>query len=392
MELDFKALGLLALAFGIPLGLTPFIRKLALLAGAVDRPGVRKIHSVPVPCWGGLGICLGFTAAVLLGVPLTRQIQGLLIGGMAILLLGLVDDWRGLSAWAKLAGQVAAACILVAFGITVDFVTNPLGGMIYLGAFSIPVTIAWVVGITNALNLVDGLDGLAAGVAAVSAGTVAVVAFGEGEAVVACCALLLAAAALGFLPHNFHPAKIFMGDGGSMFLGFMLASLAVLGLTKSATAFSLILPILILGIPIFDMIFAIIRRILRGQHIFAADRDHLHHRLLDLGLSHRQTVLVIYGVNFLLGGSAVLLTCLTTDQGVVVLFILIASVLLAANRLGLFSLSQPEPELEASAETSPGPPVSPGLSVPPGVPVPPAPAVPCGPGENRERNRKELGV
>ncbi|NPV29914.1 MAG: undecaprenyl/decaprenyl-phosphate alpha-N-acetylglucosaminyl 1-phosphate transferase [Firmicutes bacterium] len=349
MELDFKTLGLLALAFGIPLGLTPFVKKLALLAGAVDRPGVRKLHTVPVPSWGGLGIWLGFTAAVLLAVPLTREIWGLLAGGLLVLLVGLVDDRRGLSPWAKLAGQVAAAGILVAFGITVDFVTNPLGGMIYLGIFSIPVTIAWVVGITNALNLVDGLDGLAAGVAAISAVTVAVVAFGQGAPIVAWCALYLAAAALGFLPHNFHPARIFMGDGGSMFLGFMLAALAVLGLTKSATAFSLILPILILGIPIFDMLFAIVRRILRGQHIFAPDRDHLHHRLLDLGLSQRQTALVIYGVNLLLGGSAVLLTRLTTEQGVVVLLILITSVLLAADRVGLFTVSQAAPEAERPA-------------------------------------------
>ncbi len=350
MELDLKILELLALAFCLPLALTPLVKRLAVRAGAVDRPGARKVHSVPVPCWGGLGIYLGFTAAVLLGVPLTREIQGLLAGGVAILLVGLVDDWRGLSPWTKLAGQIAAASILVAFGITVDFVTNPLGGMLYLGAFSIPVTIAWIVGITNALNLVDGLDGLAAGIAAISAGTIAVVSFGQEAPLVACCALLLAAAVLGFLPHNFHPARIFMGDGGSMFLGFMLASLAVLGLTKSATAFSLILPILILGIPIFDMVFAIIRRCLRGQHIFTADRDHLHHRLLDLGLNQRQTVLVIYGVNLLLGASAVLLTYLTTEQGVLVLLLLLTSVLLAANRFGLFSVSQEPPGLEASPE------------------------------------------
>lgn len=351
----------LGLAVSLPLVLTPFIEKLAVRVGAIDRPGTRKVHDSPVPCWGGLSIFLGFAVALLFaifqmfrpappsshlqvvssisGISLGWEALGILAGGHLILLVGLYDDWRGLSPWAKLGGQIAAAVVLVAFGVTVDFITNPLGGVIYLGFFSIPVTVAWVVGVTNALNLVDGLDGLAAGVAVVAAGTVAVVAFGQGEPFVAFCALLLAAAALGFLPYNFHPARIFMGDGGSMFLGFTLASLAVLGLTKSATAFSLILPILILGVPIFDMVFAIIRRILRGQHIFAADRDHLHHRLLNLGLTHRQTVLAIYAVNLVLGGSAVLLTYLTTAQGLMVLFLLSTTVLLAANKLGLFTVS-----------------------------------------------------
>lgn len=330
--------GALILAFGIPLVFTPVIKRIALLAGAVDEPGGRKVHKVPVPCWGGLGIFLGFAAAALLVMPHGRALSGLLAGGLVILLVGMIDDWCGISPWAKLAGQIFAAVILVAYGIRVDFVTNPLGGMIYLGYFSIPVTILWVVAITNALNLVDGLDGLAAGIAAISAGTVAVVSFGQGEPLVATCALLLAAASLGFLPHNFHPAKVFMGDTGAMFLGFMLASLAAIGLTKSATAFSLILPILILGIPIFDMVFAIVRRVLMHRHIFAADRGHLHHRLLDLGLTHRQSVLIIYGVNILLGGSAILLTHLATDQGMLLLFIVLAGVLAAANKVGLFSV------------------------------------------------------
>lgn len=330
--------GALALAFGIPLVLTPVIKWIAIRVGAVDRPGGRKVHQVPVPCWGGVGIYLGFACAALLVLPRDHALSGLLAGGLVILLVGMIDDWRGLTPWTKLAGQIFAAGILVFYGIKVDFVTNPLGGMVYLGVFSIPVTILWVVAITNALNLVDGLDGLAAGVAAISAGTVAVVSFTQGEPLVATCALILAAAALGFLPHNFHPAKIFMGDTGSMFLGFMLASLAAIGLTKSATAFSLILPILILGIPIFDMLFAIVRRVLTHQHIFTADRGHLHHRLLDLGLSHKQSVLVIYAVNLLLGGSAILLTHLATDQGMFLLLIVLSGVLAAANKVGLFSM------------------------------------------------------
>ncbi len=336
MDLNLGTAGALALAFGIPLLLTPPIRRLALRAGAVDKPGERKVHHVPVPCWGGLGIFLGFTAAVLLSMPLSREIAGLLLGGLVALTVGLIDDRRELSPWVKLAGQVAAAVVAVAFGVTIRFVTNPFGGLIGLGYFSVPVTILWIVAITNAINLVDGLDGLAAGVAVISAGTVAVVSFGQGEPLVAGLAVLLGAASLGFLPHNFHPARIFMKDAGSMFLGFMLASLSAIGLTKSATAFSLILPILILGIPIFDMLFAIVRRVLQGRHIFTPDRGHLHHRLLDLGLTHRQAVLLIYAINLLLGGSAILLTYLTTEQGLVMLFLLLSGIMVAANKVGLF--------------------------------------------------------
>lgn len=344
MELRIGVLGALVIALGIPLLLTPLIRKLAIIAGAVAIPGARKVHLGPIPCWGGLGIYLGFAAALVCSVPLNREMLGLLLGGLVILVVGLIDDRRALSPWAKLAGQIGAAAVLVSFGVTIKFMTNPFGGMISLGYFSIPFTIAWVVAITNALNLVDGLDGLAAGIAVISAGTVAVISLGQGALPVAFCAMLLGAAALGFLPYNFHPARIFMGDTGAMFLGFMLASLSALGLTKSATAFSLILPILILGIPIFDLLFAIVRRLLRGQHIFTADKGHLHHRLLDMGLTHRQTVLMIYAINLILGGSAILLTHLTTDQGVVMLLVLMTAILTAANKAGLFNVrSAPGP-------------------------------------------------
>lgn len=327
------------LALIIPLLLTPLVRKLALAAGAVDMPGPRKVHQQPVPCWGGLGIYLGFAVALVTVLPLHQEVIGLLAGGLVILVVGMIDDWKGLSPYAKLVGQILAAVVAVSFGVRVHFVSNPFfGGIMPLGYLTIPVTIAWLVGITNALNLMDGLDGLAAGIAAISAGTVAVVSFSQGMLPAGACSLFLGASALGFLPHNWYPARIFMKDAGSMFLGFTLASVAAISLTKSATAFSLILPILILGIPISDMLLAVIRRLRRGQHIFTADREHIHHRLLDLGLTHSQTVLVIYGVNLLLGGSAVLLTFLTTGQGLVVLFLLCAAVLFLANRAGLLSL------------------------------------------------------
>jgi UDP-GlcNAc:undecaprenyl-phosphate GlcNAc-1-phosphate transferase len=250
----------------------------------------------------------------------------------------MLDDWKGISPLAKLAGQIAAAAVAVSFGIRMHFVTNPFGVIIALRyPLSVILTIAWLVAITNALNLVDGLDGLAAGIAAISAGIVSYVSFSQGVPLVGVCSLFLGASALGFLPHNWHPARIFMKDAGAMFLGFTLASLAAIGLTKSAAVFSLILPILILGIPISDMLLAIIRRLMRGQNILTADREHIHHRLLDLGLTHSQTVLSIYGVNLLLGGSAVLLTFLNAGQGLIVLFMLCAVVLFLANRAGLLS-------------------------------------------------------
>ncbi len=205
---------------------------------------------------------------------------------------------------------------------------------------SILLTIIWLVAITNALNLIDGLDGLAAGIAAISAGVVSYISFSQGAPFVGVCSLYLAAAALGFLPHNFHPARIFMKDAGSMFLGFTLASLAAIGLTKSVAVISMILPILILALPISDMILAIIRRAWRGQPVYAPDREHIHHRLLDLGLTHSQTVLVIYGVNLLLGGSAVLLTFLKPDEGLVMLCLVCATVLFLANRAGILTLQR----------------------------------------------------
>ncbi len=344
MRLHLIIIGIL-LAFGIPLLVTPLVKKLAVAAGAIDQPGQRKVHQHPVPCWGGLGIFLGFAAAMVaaaplvVGSPLSRgKIIGLLAGGLVVLVVGMIDDWKGLPPLAKLAGQIAAAAVAVSFGIGMSFVTNPFGGYIILPSpLNVILTIAWIVAITNALNLVDGLDGLAAGIAAISAGIVSLVSFSQGDFPVGLCALFLGVSALGFLPHNWHPAKIFMKDAGAMFLGFTLASLAASGLTKSAAVFSLILPILILGIPISDMLLAIIRRLKRGQSILTADRGHIHHRLLDLGLTHRQTVLAIYGVNLLLGGSAVLLTFLNAGQGLIVLFLLCAVVLFLASRAGLLS-------------------------------------------------------
>ncbi|MGF7184594.1 UDP-GlcNAc:undecaprenyl-phosphate GlcNAc-1-phosphate transferase [Desulfitispora alkaliphila] len=330
-----KAFLAMMLAFIVALVLTPVVKSLAFRVGAVDNPEQRKVHKKIMPRMGGLAIYLGFIGAVLTTQPLTNQIIGLLLGGTIIVVIGIADDIVGLQPKVKLLGQIVAASVLVLFGIGVEFVTNPFDGMISLGILSIPFTILWIVGVTNAVNLIDGLDGLAGGVTAIAATTLAVVAWTEGQTLYATCALILAASTMGFLKYNFYPAKIFMGDTGSMFLGFNLATLAVLGLGKGATVISLFIPIVILGIPILDTAFAIVRRYMKNQPIFKADKEHLHHCLLAVGLSHKQTVLVIYGLNSILGASAVMLTMLTTAQAVMILLILFTGIVLGAEKIGV---------------------------------------------------------
>jgi UDP-GlcNAc:undecaprenyl-phosphate GlcNAc-1-phosphate transferase len=318
--------------------LTPVMMKVAMRIGAFDKPNERKVHQGAMTRIGGVAIFGGFIIGALLMQELSLQGWGLLLSGTIIMLLGLVDDIKGISPKMKLFGQVFAALVLVYFGVEVNFITNPFNGdIVSLGYLSIPVTVFWVTGMSNAVNLIDGLDGLAAGVSAIAGVTLAVVAWTQGMFETVYLALFLAAAALGFLRYNFHPAKLFMGDCGSLFLGYILGVLAVMGLTKGATIISLFIPVIILGIPILDTFFAIIRRFTNNKPIFEADKGHLHHRLLEMGLSHKQTVLVIYAITFLLSSSAVLLTMLTTDQSVLILIGISIVVLVGADRIGIIT-------------------------------------------------------
>jgi len=327
------------LALIISLLATPLVSKLAFKVGAVDRPDNRKVHSRLMPRLGGLAIYLGFIVTLFLTVEISAQLAGLLIGGSIIIVLGILDDIRDISPRVKLLGQLAAAAVAVKYGIEVDLITNPFGGTIELDwmgiSWGIPLTILWIAGVTNAVNLIDGLDGLAGGLSAIAALTLAVLGWREGTPEIVLPALILAASTFGFLRYNFYPAKVFMGDSGSMFLGYVLACLSVIGVAKTATVVSVFVPILILGIPIFDTLFAIIRRYINNQPIFKADKEHLHHRLLAIGLSHRQTVLVIYGVNMVLGGSAVWMTAMATDQAVMISVGLILAIFIGADRVGV---------------------------------------------------------
>lgn len=335
-----KTVGPLVLAFLVAFLGTPLVRKLAIKVKAIDRPDPRKVHHGIMPRLGGLAICLGFWLAILLTQELSREIIGLLLGGILIVALGILDDTRGLSPRIKLLGQVLAATVALAWGIRVEFLTSPIAGMIDLQIFGVDflsyvITVVWIIGVTNAVNLIDGLDGLAAGVSAIAAVTLGIVSILEGNQGTAGLAFILAASTLGFLKYNFHPAQLFMGDTGSLFLGYNLATIAIIGLTKSATIISLFLPVVILGIPIADTFFAIIRRYFSGKPIFSPDKDHLHHRLLALGLSHKHTVLAIYGVSAVLGASAVLTAMVTTPQGVIIMLITTVGVFLAADKVGV---------------------------------------------------------
>lgn len=320
-------------ALVVTYGLTPLARRLALHYDVLDVPDERKVHEGRIPRLGGVAIYVGFIVASILAMERSVFWAGLLVSGSVVFLLGLVDDIRGIRAQYKLLGQIAAAMCAVAFGIRVEFLSNPFDGLIVLGNLAVPVTVLWIVGVTNALNLIDGLDGLAAGTAAIASLTIALVSWLEGQPEVAKGALILAGCALGFLRYNFHPASIFMGDSGSMFLGLALAVLSVQGLAKSAAFVSLFVPAVILGLPLLDTFMAIWRRFGRGESVFCPDKQHLHHCLLDLGLSQRQSVGVIYGVNSLLALLAVLLTRVTSSQGIIIVTMVAVAGVVAANKL-----------------------------------------------------------
>ncbi|MCL1906156.1 MAG: undecaprenyl/decaprenyl-phosphate alpha-N-acetylglucosaminyl 1-phosphate transferase [Clostridiales bacterium] len=321
---------------------TPLAIYAARKLNVVDIPNERKVHQAAVPRMGGVAIYGAFVLGALALGLYTRPVAALLVASSIVMFVGWVDDVRGISPKVKLLGQVFASLILIKGGFYVQFITNPFtdGGLISLGIFTIPVTILWLTGISNAVNLIDGLDGLSAGVCAIAALTMTIVCFVQGQLQTAALAAVLAAASFGFLRYNFYPARTFMGDCGSLFLGFVLGALAIMGLSKGATVVSIFTPLIIMGIPIFDTFFAIIRRIFLHRPIFEADKGHLHHSLLSLGLSHRQTVLSIYAVSVIMGLSAVLLALLTSAQAMILLIILVIAIFAGAEKLGVLRGNQ----------------------------------------------------
>ena len=315
--------------------LTPHVKRFAIRAGALDTPDARKVHTEPIPRMGGLAIYAGFLLAVLASVHINRELFGIVLGGTVVLAVGIIDDLKPLPARTKLLGQIVAACVPILFGIRIEWLTNPFGGMIFLDYWAIPLTVLWIVGLTNTVNLIDGLDGLAAGVSTIASVTIMLVAAQQNFWTVAILTAALAGSALGFLQHNFNPAKIFMGDTGSMFLGYTLAAVSALGTVKSAATIALVVPIVALGLPIMDTAFAIIRRFNSGKPIFKPDKGHLHHRLLAMGLSQKQVVLLMYVISACLGVSAILLTeaNIYSAVGILMLLLLLAGVV--ASKTGV---------------------------------------------------------
>ncbi|WP_399628691.1 glycosyltransferase family 4 protein [Sporosarcina sp. SG10008] len=315
--------------------LTPLVIKLAFRIGAVDRPNYRKVHASVMPRIGGLAIFGAFLIGYAVLLPKDEHAVGILIGAVIIIVMGFLDDMLEITAKAKLAGQLAAAIVVVVWGgLQIEVINLPFIGEFDFGYLSIPITIIWIIGITNAINLIDGLDGLAAGVSTIALITIAVMAMIMGNVFVVATASILAASSLGFLFYNFHPAKIFMGDTGSLFLGFMISVLALLGF-KNVAVVSLIIPVIILGIPISDTFFAIVRRIRTKQPIMAPDKSHLHHCLLRSGFSHRQTVLIIYALAILFGVAAVLFSQATVWGAILLIVVMLIAIELFVEVIGL---------------------------------------------------------
>lgn len=295
----------------VTLLVTPLVRRFALARDFVHHPGHRDVHTRPVVRIGGIAIFAGVMAAILTqavgeryfdwggtligGGTARARVLGVIIGLALIFLTGLLDDFRPLSPGFKLAGEVLAAGVVVASGLRIEYIGNPFGaGLIQLGLLAIPITLLYIVGFTNVINLIDGLDGLAAGVTAIAAATLLVLAAQGNRLDAAAMAAALIGATLAFLRYNFHPASIIMGDSGALFLGFTLSVISLMGVMKSTAAIALAVPLFIVGVPIFDTASAIIRRTIQGRPIQEADRGHIHHRLLGRGFNQTQTVLIIY--------------------------------------------------------------------------------------------------
>lgn len=317
---------------------TPQVKKFAIEAGALDTPDERKVHSKPTPRMGGLAIYFAVIIAIFVSMKINSQILGIVAGGTVMLLIGIIDDLKQLSAKIKLMGQIIAALVLVAFDIRIEWITNPFGPMLYLDYLSIPVTILWVVAVTNTVNLIDGLDGLAAGVSSIAAITICIVALQQDLWAVAVLTAIIAGSALGFLFHNFNPAKIFMGDTGSLFLGYMLSAVSIMGAVKGAATIALFVPIVALGLPIMDTAFAIIRRYTNGVPIFRPDKGHLHHRLLAMGLTQKQVVLSMYLISGMLGFSAIMLTEVSRLSAFLILTVITTTAVVGAKKIGVLDI------------------------------------------------------
>ncbi len=346
-------LGTCIVAFIFSFASTPLVEKLAFKWKAIDIPkDTRRMHKRPIPRLGGLAIIFGFMVATMCFGIMTRQVMAVLAGAFIIAVMGIIDDIKALDAKPKFIVQIIAALIVVIVGdMKIQVFTNPnifstASYLILPDWLSIIVSIIWIVFITNAVNFIDGLDGLAAGVSAIMSVSLAFIATRLGEYSVAVVGVALMGACFGFLPYNFNPAKIFMGDTGSTFLGFMLAALSIQGVFKSYALISFAVPLLILGLPLFDAVFAMIRRIIKGQSPMKADRGHLHHRLIDMGFSQKQTVFILYIISGILGLSAIILAESGTLRAVMLLLCVLVLIIVGSVIHKGFGKNEEEDENE----------------------------------------------
>lgn len=305
----------------------PFIKKLAIQIGAVDMPRTRHIHSKPMPKMGGIGIFLGFLLGYMLFSEPSVQMNSILIGGFIIILVGLIDDMTELKPLVKFIGQLASACVIVFYGQFLLNDVSAFGINLHFGILAYPITIFFILGCINCINLIDGLDGLSSGISSIYFLTVGIIATMQGHfGLDFVLSFVMLGSTLGFLVHNFHPASIFVGDSGSMFMGFIISVIALLGF-KNVTLTSLIIPLLLIAIPILDTLFAIIRRLLKGESPSTADKFHIHHQLLNRNFSQTATVLIIYFIDLLFAFASILYVLHDRKLGYIIYGILMVIVL-----------------------------------------------------------------
>lgn len=338
---EYIVIGTIIAAFAVAAVLsyffTPPVKNFAHKVGAIDVPkDARRMHKKPIPRLGGLAIYGGFLCSILIFGQLDETMLCVLLGAAIIVALGIFDDVLALGAKLKFVVQIVAAAIPVYIGdLQIGLFTNlnPLSDtpFVHLGILAVPVTIIWIVGITNAVNLIDGLDGLAVGVSSIAAITMLAVALLTGNMPIAITMAALAGACIGFMPYNLNPAKIFMGDTGSTFLGYMLATVSIMGLFKFYAVISFAVPFLILGLPIFDTANAIIRRVAAGRSPMSPDRGHVHHKLIDMGFNQKQAVAILYAISATLGLTAVVLTSSGEVKAIVLLLAVLAAILVGAG-------------------------------------------------------------
>lgn len=321
--------------------ITPFVRKLAFVLGAVDNPNARRVNKEPMPTMGGLGIFVAFNFAVFVLLRTqfpSHELLALFTAECIIVLTGIIDDIRELPPKLKMLGiMIAGSVAYFLGGIRMNLVVIPFLGSFHLGWLSFPITLFWIMAITNAVNLIDGLDGLATGVSIIGLSTMGIMAYfflAVPNTYVAVLIFTLVATLIGFLPYNFHPASIFLGDTGALFIGFMISVLSLKGL-KNVTFVTLIIPVIILGVPITDTVYAMLRRVLNRKPISQADKHHLHHRLMQLGLSHRQTVLVIYGLALIFSFVSLLYPISSTIGNILLTIMILVGLEIFVESIGL---------------------------------------------------------